>query len=862
MNTRKNRKLKGSVLFTVVSVMSLLIIFLTGTLVLAASANKRAHRSYSTSQAEYTARAAIESFTAAMQHNPDVAGAMQNLTTTLYPTVQLDSAGMGHIGCYDDAGNYCESKIKIEPLDESYDRFYYTGSGWEKLSTIRISATATVGKEEKTVTAYIRKKAPNEISPSNIKGLQTAGASIFNTTEGKYTGAVVLGITDIVKQTYEIKNGSVFDTDLAFINGNLDVVGSGLNINANYMETGTVIMGDLAMENTSLVNVTYTPNSEFTQKNIPYLYVDGQIKPKASATTKLVDGNKAPFNIFAGSINCENAQLDVNADLYLMDDVDNSGNKVMSYLGGNTDKKLYKWIYSTVNKTSTQFESFGGSLYSKGSVSLKQGTIDGDVRVEGDVILDGGVTIKGNLVCGGNIAFNGSPNITGNIYALTISGNETTVGGVAPKPGYAPVNPPVIDRYVRVKNATIQHEYWTETNKECWVSEDLLADSTIGATIDPNDNKYDCHGKVIKDENDPGIPDYYYADIAGDENDLYEKEVNRNLYVAPGGGIVEEAEAVVMSDMKWKGREIKPVADFISANGTVYPKAMTREAVTGKSDAGKYKIVRTIEEIQEELGYTPNASDPSQPGDFDENIYISDPAKINGVSNFVDWKDAANGRKNISDATFGDAYEITKSCIISGEIDKTVILKPTGQMWVILDGDNGKNTYLKTGKYIIVDDTHGSVNFFIKGKFKLCNESAGQTMICTKAMYERLAVNNIKSIKETDTVGITIYGSKDSNIEYQNNCVIFATAKAPYLMISGQTTSGHTITNGVTYEDEQGKTQTFPNPAHWVGSALIKGIDKGFNNFNILYCKSGGDSGSDEMLTAAGTYIFSYYDQY
>ncbi|MDD6279164.1 MAG: hypothetical protein PUA81_05170, partial [Oscillospiraceae bacterium] len=283
MKTNKNRKLKGSVLFTVVSVMSLLIIFLTGTLVLAASANKRAHRTYSTSQAEYTARAAIESFTAAMEHNPDIAGAIQNLNGTIYPTVELGTTGMGHIGCYitDDSGNsvYTEDKIKIEKLDDKYSQYYYTQAGsWEKLDTIKITATATVGKEEKSVTAYIRKKAPNEVKPNPIKGLQTAGGNNVDATEGTYTGALVLGITE-TPGDFKINNGTNTHTDFNFINGNLDISGSGLNIyidknvDDNGNAVGTVIMGDLGIQNTSLVRLNYNMSADFTQNQVPYLYV-------------------------------------------------------------------------------------------------------------------------------------------------------------------------------------------------------------------------------------------------------------------------------------------------------------------------------------------------------------------------------------------------------------------------------------------------------------------------------------------------------------------------------------------------------------------------------------------------------------
>ena len=62
MKTENRKTLRGSVLFTVICVMALLIIFLTGTLALASASSNRAHKSYASSQASYTARAAIDAF--------------------------------------------------------------------------------------------------------------------------------------------------------------------------------------------------------------------------------------------------------------------------------------------------------------------------------------------------------------------------------------------------------------------------------------------------------------------------------------------------------------------------------------------------------------------------------------------------------------------------------------------------------------------------------------------------------------------------------------------------------------------------------------------------------------------------------
>ena len=89
-NTEKRKTVRGSVLFTTVSVMALLIIFLSGALALASSANNRAHKSYSSSQASYNARAAIDSFMQAMQSDAGVAAAVHDMDANgLQPTLGI-----------------------------------------------------------------------------------------------------------------------------------------------------------------------------------------------------------------------------------------------------------------------------------------------------------------------------------------------------------------------------------------------------------------------------------------------------------------------------------------------------------------------------------------------------------------------------------------------------------------------------------------------------------------------------------------------------------------------------------------------------------------------------------------------------
>jgi|GEM_PF-4855823 len=161
MNNQMKLKLKGTVLFTVISVMSLLIIFLLGTLVLASSASNRAHKSYSTSQAKYTARMAIESVADALgketvlvrkvkDFNDDVTAQTMNIT------VSVNNPRMSSMG-----------RIESVVLEKYADRPVYNekASFWSKRSGMKITATVSLGGITDTSTAYLIED-PNYVAES------------------------------------------------------------------------------------------------------------------------------------------------------------------------------------------------------------------------------------------------------------------------------------------------------------------------------------------------------------------------------------------------------------------------------------------------------------------------------------------------------------------------------------------------------------------------------------------------------------------------------------------------------------------------------------------------------------------------
>lgn len=438
MKIIKNRKMKGTVLLTVVSVMALMIMFMTTTLVLANAANKRAHRSYSTSQAEYTARAAIENFTEAMHRDPQIAAAVESISGIVYPDVVIngDSGSLGHLGYYDSSGDFVEDKIVVEKMPQGeYVRADVDGTGekWEKMDILKISATARVGKEEKSVCAYIRKRPSSKTGTgTKVKGLNTAGDAKF--PNGKViTGGLGVGLKDFKTSSYEMTNEMTIDTTLSFINGGLRASTSTYHIDVRTDVSESIIMGDLWVKNNSLVDIYYTPTGTYTQQNIPYLFVLGNLS--ADDKINIVShgtgpAQRQPYNLFAGSMTLEGNNNTFDCDVYITDPTKSSR------LFSTNGSKLEEWADSLVNST-TQHHSHGGSLYCAGNLDIGGFVINGDLRVNGDLIIDledaHNLEVHGDIVCGGTVTITGTGNLelraspsapTPKVYANSIVGGS------------------------------------------------------------------------------------------------------------------------------------------------------------------------------------------------------------------------------------------------------------------------------------------------------------------------------------------------------------------------------------------------------------------------------------------------------
>jgi len=460
MKKELKRSFRGTVLFTTVSVMALLIIFLMGTLVLASASNSRAHKSYATSQASYTARAAVDSFIRAMSDKPEIAAAVEGLADGGNFEVELsfNRAGaadrsLGVIGYIDDTGAFHEGSILVQDMNEKSYMYKndLSGSGaqWHETRNIRVTATVEVGSERETVSAIIRKRPgkqeANPPSVPQVKGLQSMSSVELPAGE-LITGGLGVGLEASELKDYELRNKQTLETTLTFINGNLEwktseamyKVYDPVNEEKPTLPYSQfVVAGNFHYPNNanqSFIEVDYTPIPSWTVKEIPYLFVNGAMTFGSSAQN-FITGNGAPFNVIVGTLDSMNqANPTMNsANLFLMDERSDDTYKTIvgdvikgnNVLGNTQDTSLMKWTTSLISGTEVPKFNYGGNIYCNGDLTLKGVKVEGSVYVRGNLTVDGNdSTVEGDIVVGKDYNdANNKMTCGGTIYSANSNGD-------------------------------------------------------------------------------------------------------------------------------------------------------------------------------------------------------------------------------------------------------------------------------------------------------------------------------------------------------------------------------------------------------------------------------------------------------
>lgn len=444
-NRRKNPK--GSVLFTVVAVMMVMIVFVLATLTIAGAANKRAYASYSKSQTTYTAQSALDATVEAIKNDENIAKNINGLSVNAQRTITV--TGDESLG---DTTVVATNKGQVNELDPA--------TGQNKTSDsyiIELAATTSLGDETSTVSTYYIinpiKKTVDPVKKSNASsnGITVMGNLVdtgfqFNTYGGSSIGVGkdasrwvsvdangVPTSTEYVQYTFANNHGK---TASGFaINGNLKFTTPG-NYEFNEGE-GVRVFGNIQVDNNTNF-ISHANTSDYD--SLPYIFAERNIS--LGSTISIGDGDTSnPWIVYCGgSLNFTNTSFDVVGDIYIYDhdfsvekqdysDYDESHTlNATSMFGTSANSSLLSWAEGLISGST---HNIGGNLYTKGNLRLQQTTIGNDCYVKGNLNVEGvATTIKGNLCVEGNITTSDNLIVEGTVYCGgTVTGNILAADG-------------------------------------------------------------------------------------------------------------------------------------------------------------------------------------------------------------------------------------------------------------------------------------------------------------------------------------------------------------------------------------------------------------------------------------------------
>lgn len=462
----KKGKVGGSVLFTVIVVMMVLVVFLMGTLGLASAANKRAQNSYTSSQAQYTARMAVESVLAAMQNDADVAERVYKLRANTPINVDISTDRLATAGTTGDAYGRIQS-CTIENIGKDY---YYVDDKWDGRDIIKITATVQLGTQDSTVSAYILKKEKDSVvnnTPSGGGGgLVTAGDATFGTKVSVFGGAGInLGNKWRDLDPADALRGYSFDGSASFssqdttslqweapyvVNGSFTADGSGAALVFPKLGSGFTFWGNfnfnnqiaITSGNPAVLNAGSSAALNYT--DIPYIYVEKTLSITTGAKGVNVN-HQIPLNILCGNT-CIITTDPIYANLYMMNDNTPDSEKVekqvywpefkiekyANYINFNQGSLLSNWTYQLINGVDNPTEHVGGSIYAQDELCIdadnQKGVVEGSLVVDDDLLISTQeFVVEGDLVVKGKLKItNGKVKVGGKFYHDNQAGDDYT----------------------------------------------------------------------------------------------------------------------------------------------------------------------------------------------------------------------------------------------------------------------------------------------------------------------------------------------------------------------------------------------------------------------------------------------------
>lgn len=393
MFNKNIKKVRGSVLYTVLAVMMIMTVFVVAALTLASSANRRAYNTYANNQTQYTARSIIDTVWEIIINDSEVAGKVSKLNKNSSMDITIDSIDSS-------MGKVVGDKVTVSCLGIGSEYGYDSPDKFLKLSV-----TVKMVEQENTIAAYYLSK---EIDNFAFKyALVSLDAGYLDNAKIYNGVSVALDVP-----------GSSGMSNVTHLNSPIEINGD-YNANLNgkifiHENQGIFINGKFDMYNNG--NIVSVLNSSVLQDNrsyfsLPYMYVSDKI---VYGDLQGIGAEESPIIVMAGSLQ---KGVDVNCpiygDVYLLDNMNptiigGKGITVYPFKNDILKKKHANGSYYT-----------GGNVYSLGEFGCSLRDII-NLDLANNVVAD---TFK-------IIAENMSPNLrtTGSVVAKNVAFKDSEWG--------------------------------------------------------------------------------------------------------------------------------------------------------------------------------------------------------------------------------------------------------------------------------------------------------------------------------------------------------------------------------------------------------------------------------------------------
>ncbi len=825
MRENSGKKLKGSVLFTVIAVMMVVLVFVMSALTIAGATSRRAYSDYAKKQTQSTARTAIEATLKYINENEALKSKIESLSegskindvkVQFKDSASEETKGIGDI------------RIEIECVKGKKTA--------EGENIVKIKAISGMLDDETSVVAYVGKKPPTEPNSPFTRAMTSMGSASIGNNISVYGGTSVNVLPDV--ESYEkgdgITSGDEF-TKLAdngyfrgktFLNGNIKISTQGRFIFDNPGD-GFILYGSFWESNGSgfYSNVKNTGLDLSNHGQIPYIFIRDTFFPKGS-NGQTIGTDKNPVNVYCGNIVVDDVQgKTIYGDLYTFGsdsdydiDSDNSyyeygyetifDDEVYTETGavnaflGQSETKLLHWVEEV---TGTSGIKLGGNMYFAGSmVTTQEGGITSmnpQLKVNGNVYIQQGAYIrtksqfgelnegkpvdesKGILYVGG--ALNVASENAFKANKLMVYGIDKIKFKDTPVYKPNPHGPPKVE--------------YTRSSFELWNGTEFV--------------KYDSTNiDTIKDN-----PNFIDLNLATNEGARWTFPSNLtypNILSENGGFVPSQEESV----------------------GEYYGSVPT-------GGNGYYAMK------------TPSADDVSVVYKLSDSSVQQLVTKTDDATGaiYTVWEDSESVKFNSS-----NVCKIQNSCTLTGSLNgRTLIIEPAEEeIWIKLDNFSAYNN-----AKIIVEDKRDTdtgmpltkVKFYTDNKFEL-----NGTKLVTRTYFDilggKLDIKQTPSTKEECEYipNIYLYMGEGGEINLSNGAMITGYVYAPY----GKVTA-YTPYQGFSEKIYNGK-DVETDSVMFIG-AVVCGDIYSQNNSAILYINPNGD-GSDDGEKTPGSYRVLYYN--